>query len=160
MKKVALAMLAVVAMGAQAADDGFYGGLNQNHLKASGDGNGTLNATGVYGGYRMGDVAVEVSRFQKTNDAGTKNLFWDISAIPHLNVAKDVDVIGKVGLRKSEQSADGEKLSGTSLVVGAGIEYKVMPQITLRALVDYSNKTFGESGFRVTTTSLGVAYKF
>jgi opacity protein-like surface antigen len=160
MKKIVLAALAVVAMGAQAADEGVYGGLNYNHAKAGGDATGSLNGVGLYGGYRMGDIAVEVSRWQKTDDSGAKNVFLDIAAIPRMNVAKDVDVIGKVGVRRSEQTDTGYSAKGTSLVVGAGLEYNVMPQLTLRALVDYSNKTFGESGFHLTTSTLGVAYKF
>jgi opacity protein-like surface antigen len=160
LKKIALAVLAVVAMGAQAADEGVYVGLNQNYMKGSGELSGHLNTTGIYGGYRMGDIAAEVSRSQKTDDGGYKNVFMDIAAIPHLNVAKDVDVIGKVGLRRSEISKNGASESGSSLVVGAGVEYTLAPQVAARVLVDYSNKTFGISGARVTTTTLGIAYKF
>ena len=46
MKKIALAVLAVVAMGAQAADEGVYGGLTYNHAKASGNWSGSENAAG------------------------------------------------------------------------------------------------------------------
>jgi opacity protein-like surface antigen len=159
MKKIALALLAVVAMGAQAADEGVYGGLSYNHAKGSGDISGSENAGGFFAGYRVGNIAGEVSRFQKTKN-GDKDVILDIAAIPHLNVAKDVDLIGKVGLRRSEASGAGFKDTGTSLVVGAGVEYNLAPQVTARAMVDYSNKTFGVSGAHVTTTTLGVAYKF
>ena len=160
MKKIVLAALAVVAMGAQAADDGFYAGANYNHFKLSGDNaSGSDNAVGIYAGYRVGAIAGEISRFQKTV-SGEKFVYTDVSAIPHLNVAKDVDVIGKVGFRRSEATDTGEKFSGTSLVFGAGVEYTVMPQVTVRALVDYSNKSFGDSQAHTTTTTLGVAYKF
>jgi len=159
MKKIASAVLALMAIGAQAADDGVYVGVTHNHFALSGDGSGSDNAFGLYAGYRMGFIAGEVSRFQKTVD-GDKFVYTDIAAIPHLNLAKDVDLIGKVGIRSSEVSGGGFKDSGTSIVVGAGIEYSFMPQLTARALVDYSNKSYGLSGVRTTTTTIGVAYKF
>ena len=160
MKKIALAVLALVAMGAQAADEGVYVGLNQNHFKSKNDTVSVSgNGVGLYAGYRIGTVAGEISRFQKTV-SGEKFVLTDVSAIPHLNVAKDVDLIGKVGFRLSEESGSGFKNTGSSLVIGAGVEYTVMPQVTARALVDYSNKTYGFSNVRTTTTTLGVAYKF
>ena len=161
MKKVILAALAVAAFTAQAADEGVYAGLNYNNFKSSCDDCGdseSQNAVGIYGGYRMGNIAGEVSRFQKT-DNGVKAVITDFAAIPRLNVAKDVDLLGKVGLRHSEISGDGEKFSGTSLVVGAGVEYTFMPQVSARAMIDYSAKTFGES-VKTTTATVGVAYKF
>lgn len=159
MKKIILAALAVAAFGVQAADEGAYVGLNYNHAKLSANGeSASENAVGVYGGYRMGNIAGEVSRFQKSID-GAKYIYTDVSAIPRLNIAKDVDLLGKVGLRYSEFSGGGENLSGTSLVVGAGVEYTFMPQVSARAMVDYSSKTFGES-IKTTTATLGVAYKF
>ncbi len=160
MKKIAIAVLALMAIGAQAAEDGVYVGVTHNHFALSGDdSSGSDNAFGVYAGYRMGFIAGEVSRFQKNVDGG-KFVYTDIAAIPHLNLAKDVDLIGKVGIRSSEVSGVDINEKGTSLVVGAGIEYSVMPQLTARALVDYSNKSFGLSGVRTTTTTIGVAYKF
>ena len=163
MKKIILAALAVAAFGAQAADEGVYAGLNYNHIKFSGDASGSENATGIYVGYRFGNIAGEIARFQKTVD-GDKLIVTDIAAIPRMNLAKDVDLLGKVGIRHSEisgQDLDGSfKEKGTSLVVGAGVEYTLLPQVTVRALVDYSNKTFGLSGARATTTTIGVAYKF
>ena len=164
MKKIILAALAVAAFGAQAADEGAYAGLNYNHASFSGDASGSENAVGFYAGYRMGNIAGEIARFQKTV-GGDKLTVTDIAAVPRLNVAKDVDLLGKVGIRYSEISGADEdgaafKEKGTSLVVGAGIEYTVMPQLSVRAMVDYSNKTFGLSGAHATTTTLGVAYKF
>lgn len=159
MKKVILVAMAVSALGAQAAEEGVYVGLNFNHVKLSTDaGSGSGGVAGVYGGYRVGDIAGEISRLQKTKD-GIKIVFTDFAAIPRMNVAKDVDVLGKVGVRHTEISAEGGKASGTSLVIGAGVEYAVMPQLSVRAMVDYSNKTFGES-IKATTTTIGVAYKF
>lgn len=159
MKKIILAALAVAAFGVQAADEGAYIGLNYNNFKAKCDDcSGSESAVGVYGGYRMGNIAGEVSRFQKTQD-GTKSVFTDFAAIPRLNVAKDVDLLGKVGIRYSENTSNGEKFTGRSLVVGAGVEYTLMPQLSARAMVDYSSKTFGES-IKTTTTTVGVAYKF
>lgn len=161
MKKIILAALAVAAFGAQAADEGSYVGLNHNNFKFSCDDCGDLksqNTVGIYGGYRMGNIAGEVSRFQKTNN-GVKAVITDFAAIPRLNVAKDVDLLGKVGLRHSEISGGDGKFSGTSLVVGAGVEYTFMPQVSARAMVDYSSKTFGEP-IKTTTTTVGVAYKF
>jgi hypothetical protein len=163
MEKIILAALAVAAFGAQAADEGAYVGLNYNHIKFSGDASGSQNATGFYAGYRMGNVAGELARFQKTVD-NEKFVVTDIAAIPRLNIAKDVDLLGKVGIRYSEISGTDEdgpfKEKGTSLVVGAGVEYTLMPQVSVRAMVDYSNKTFGLPGAHATTTALGVAYKF
>jgi opacity protein-like surface antigen len=158
MKKIALALLAVVAMGAQASDDGVYIGVSENHVKIEANGaSDSTNAIGVYGGYRMGAIAAELSRAQKTID-GVKFVHTEVAAIPHYSVAKDFDVIGKLGIRHSEVSEIGNA-SGTSLVVGAGVQYTVLPQMTVRALVDYSNRTYGES-IKATTTTLGVAYKF
>lgn len=159
MKKIILAALAVAAFGAQAADEGVYAGVNYNKFKLGCDDcSGSENAVGVYGGYRMGNIAGEVSRFQKTID-GTKFVYTDVSAVPRMNVAKDVDLLAKVGIRHSELTESGVKASGTSLVVGAGVEYTFMPQVSARAMVDYSSKTFGES-VKTTTTTVGVAYKF
>jgi outer membrane autotransporter protein len=159
MKKIILAALAVVAFGAQAADEGAYAGLNYNNAKLSVDGESdSTNTIGVFGGYRMGNIAGEISRMQKTNN-GVKFIYTDFAVIPRVNVAKDVDVLGKVGLRNSEISEGTFKASGNSLVLGAGVEFAILPQVTLRAMLDYSNKTFGES-IKATTTTIGVAYKF
>ena len=160
MKKIILAALAVAAFGAQAADEGVYAGLNYGNYKLSCDDctGGSENAVGVYGGYRMGNIAAEVSRVQKTAD-GSKFTYTDLAAVPRMNVAKDVDLLGKVGLRYSESKDVDGKFTGTSLVVGVGVEYTFMPQISARAMVDYSNKTFGES-VKSTTTTVGMAYKF
>lgn len=161
MKKIALAVLAMAAIGAQAADEGAYVGLNTNHVKLSCDTctGSAQNAVGIYGGYRMGAIAAEVSHFQKTDDSDMKVVITDVAVIPRYNVAKDVDLLGKVGIRHSEASDNFLKFTGNSLVVGAGIEYTFMPQVTARAIVDYSSKTFGES-VKTTTTTIGVAYKF
>lgn len=161
MKKIILAALAVVAFGAQAADEGVYVGLTGNSTKLSCDDctGSSQTSVGIYGGYRIGNLAGEVARFQKTDDAGVKVVITDFAAIPRYNVAKDVDLLGKVGIRYSEISFDGEKSTGSSLVVGAGVEYTFMPQVSARAMVDYSSKTFGES-VKTTTTTVGVAYKF
>ncbi len=159
MKKTILLTLALTAFGAQAAGDGIYAGLNHNHFKLSSDDvSGSLNAVGVYGGYRMGNFAGEVSRFQKT-DEGVKTVLTDFSLIPRLAVAKDVDVLAKLGLRHSEMSEGNDKLTGTSLVVGAGVEYTLMPQLSTRVMVDHTSKTFGKS-IKTTTTTIGLAYRF
>jgi outer membrane autotransporter protein len=159
MKKIILAALAVVAFGAQAADEGAYAGLNYNHITLSGNGvTESDNTVGIYGGYRMGNIAGEISHLQKTI-TGIKVVVTDFSVIPRMTVAKDVDVLGKVGLRYSEATEGGFKFSGNSLVIGAGVEYTFMPQVTVRGMVDYSSKTAGES-IKATTTSIGVAYKF
>jgi opacity protein-like surface antigen len=160
MKKIILAALVVAAFGAQAANEGAYAGLNYGSYNISCDGcsGGSESAVGVFGGYQMGNIAAEVSRVQKTKD-GVKFVYTDFAAIPRINVAKDVNVLGKVGLRQSEISDSTEKFSGTSLVIGAGVEYAFTPQVTARAMVDYSNKTFGES-VKATSTTIGVAYKF
>ena len=160
MKKIILAALAVAAFGAQAADESAYVGLNYGNYKLTCDdcSGGSESAVGFYGGYRMGNFAAEISRAQKTVD-GAKFIYTDFAVIPRMNVAKDVDVIGKVGLRHSEISDSTDKLSGNSLVVGAGVEYAIMPQVLVRGMIDYSTKTFGES-IKATTTTIGVAYKF
>jgi outer membrane autotransporter protein len=159
MKKIILAALAVAAFGAQAADEGAYAGLNFSLITLSANGDyGSENTTGLYAGYRMGNIAGEISRSQKTID-GLKFVFTDVALIPRMNIAKDVDLLGKVGVRRSEVSDADEKVSGTSLVVGAGLEYTLMPQVAVRAMVDYSPKTFGES-INATTATVGVAYKF
>ena len=163
MKKIILAAMAVATFGAQAADEGAYVGVNYNHTKLSGEGSGSRNTAGFYAGYRAGNIAGEVARFQKTVD-GAKLVITDFAVIPRMNVAKDVDLLGKVGIRYSEISGEDNngtfKEKGNSLVVGAGVEYNVMPQVSVRAMVDYSNKTFGLSGSHATTTTVGVAYKF
>jgi opacity protein-like surface antigen len=160
MKKVILAALAAVALGAQAADQGAYAGLSYGNYKLSCDScsGDSENAVGVYGGYRMGNIAGEVSRVQKTVD-GNKFVYTDLAAVPRLAIAKDVDLLGKAGVRHSEISSGNEKLSGTSLVIGAGVEYTFMPNVTARAMFDYSKKTFGEST-KAKNTTFGVAYKF
>ena len=160
MKKIILAALAVAAFGVQAADEGAYVGLNTNHAKFTCDGcvGVSGNAVGIYGGYRKGNIAGEVAHFQKTiSDVDVT--ITDVSVIPYINVAKDVDVLGKLGVRHSSGKDSTLETSGTSLVIGAGVEYTFTPQVTARAMVDYSSKTFGEST-KTTTTTLGVAYKF
>lgn len=164
MKKIAMAVLALASMGAQAAgmgqQDGAYAGVNYGNYKLScNDCSGASeSAVGFYAGYRIGDVAGEISRAQKTVD-GDKFTYTDFAVVPRMNVAKDVDVIGKLGLRHSEISNVTEKFSGNSLVVGAGVEYAFTPQVVVRGMLDYSTKTFGES-IKATTTTIGVAYKF
>ena len=164
MKKIALAALAMAAIGAQAADEGAYVGLNTNHVKLSCDTctGSAQNAVGMYGGYRMGAIAGEVSRFQKTDEFGVKLVITDFVAIPRYNVAKDVDLLGKIGIRHAEVSDSTEKFTGNSLVVGVGMEYTLMPQVAVRAMVDYSNKTLKvfDQSIKATTTTVGVAYKF
>jgi opacity protein-like surface antigen len=164
MKKFTMAVLAFTAISAQAAgmanDESFYVGLNTNHAKftcnsctgASG------NAVGIYGGYRKENIAGEIAHFQKTID-GVDVSITDVSLIPHINVAKDVDVLGKLGVRYSKGKENTREASGTSLVIGAGVEYTLMPQISVRAMVDYTSNTFGVST-KTTTTTVGVAYKF
>jgi opacity protein-like surface antigen len=164
MKKVILAALAVAAFSAQAAgmaaDEGYYVGLNTNHTKFTCDNctGMSTNALGVYGGYRMGNIAGEVAHFQKSTN-GVDVIITDFSVIPRINVAKDVDVLGKLGVRYSSGKENSLENSGTSLVVGAGVEYTFMPQVSARAMVDYSSDTFGVST-KTTTTTIGVAYKF
>lgn len=159
MKKIILSALTVIAFGAQAADDGWYGGLSVSNLKFSkqGESESTSAAGGVIG-YRMGNLAGEVSRIQKT-EGSTKGSINDFSLLQSYGIAKDVEVFGKVGVRYSEISNGNDELSGTSLVLGAGVQYEFMPKVFARVGVDYSNKTFGES-IKNTTTTLSVAYKF
>ena len=171
MKKAVLAVLAMTAIGAHAAaDEGFYVGLSANHLKLTCSNCGdkeTASAAGLYGGYRVGNIAGEISNVQKTLRDGTsdtKLTLTDFSVIPRFNVAKDVDLLGKVGIRHSKATVndtnDGHfKSGGNSLVVGAGIEYKVLPQVNLRAMVDYAHKTTGTS-VHITTATIGVSYSF
>ena len=164
MKKIALAVLAMVAIGAQAAgvaEEGIYAGLTANHAKFTcGDGctGASDDPVGVYGGYRKGNIAGEVAHFQKTIDGKNVHI-TDVAAIPRLNVAQDVDLLGKVGARFSKGKEGSLEAHGTSLVIGAGVEYTFMPQVSARAMVDYTSKTFGEST-KTTTTTIGVAYKF
>jgi len=164
MKKIILAALAVVAFGAQAAgmaaDEGYYVGLNSNHTKFTCNNciDVSTNAVGIYGGYRIGNIAGEVAHFQKSID-GVDVAITDFSVIPRINVAKDVNILGKLGVRYSSGKENSFENSGTSLVIGAGVEYTFMPQVSARAMVDYSSNTFGEST-KTTTTTIGVAYKF
>jgi opacity protein-like surface antigen len=170
MKKAVLAVLAMTAIGAHAAaDEGFYVGLSANHLKltCSDCSKATGNTVGLYGGYRVGNIAGEISNVQKTFPDVTgdaKVTLTDFSVIPRFNVDKNVDVLAKVGIRHSKSSGNDVdtgkfKATGNSLVVGVGIEYKVLPQVNLRAMVDYSNKAFGIST-HTTTATIGVSYNF
>ena len=174
MKKMilAIASLSLLASGVQAADmsntDGVYLGLNQNSTRLTADqwDAKTSNSTGIFGGYRVGNLAGEVAYFNKTVD-GTKWTITDFSLIPHFNIAKDFDLLGKLGLRHSSISVDGFSSSGTALVYGVGLEYSFNPNWTARAFVDYSDKTGGDvvviksgDSLKATTTTLGVAYKF
>jgi outer membrane autotransporter protein len=162
---LAIATLGMASFGANAAGptsaDGAYFGVSQNSVKLSCDGctGTTINGLGMFGGYRMGNVSAEVSRFQKTVD-GDKGVFTDFSVIPRLNVAQDIDLLAKVGFRNTKATAfDGTTQSGNSLVFGAGVEYNITPQLAARAMVDYSKKTFAED-IRAVSTNLGVSYKF
>jgi len=171
MKKIilAIASLGLFAMGAQAAGmnntDGVYLGVNQNSMHLKGDGLDAANGAGLYGGYRSGNLAGEVSYFNKTVN-GNEWTITDFSLIPHLNITKDLDLLGKLGLRHSGVSTNGFSSSGTALVVGVGLEYSFTPNWTARALVDYADKTGGDvtndanNSIKATTTTIGVAYKF
>lgn len=164
MKKIALATLAFMTIGAQAAgmssDENFYVGLNTNHAKFTCDScvGASGNAVGIYGGYRKDNIAGEIAHFQKSID-GVDVSITDFSVIPRINVAKDIDVLAKLGVRYSSGKDSSGEQSGTSLVVGAGLEYTFMPQVSARVMVDYSSKTFDVST-KTTTTTIGVAYKF
>jgi opacity protein-like surface antigen len=174
MKKIilAIASLGLFAMGAQAAGmndtDGVYVGVNQNGMRLTSEKTDayTVNSSGVYGGYRVGNLAGEISHFERTVE-GEKWGVTDFSVIPHLNVAKDLDLLGKLGLRHSSYSSNSviqPNSSGTALVAGVGLEYSFLSNWTVRALVDYSAKTgditYKGSHVKATTTTIGVAYKF
>jgi outer membrane autotransporter protein len=162
MKKIVLAVLAFAAVGVQAADQGLYGGLNYNNLSLS-DINeaASQSSPGVYGGYQLSNYGVEISHTKATGFSSTKATIGvtDLSVIPRLNVAKDVDLIGKVGVRHSTGHSYAGAGSSNTLVFGAGVEYNLFPQVTARALLDYSNKT-GDVSAKATTATIGVAYKF
>jgi outer membrane autotransporter protein len=171
MKKIilAIATLGLVVVGAQAADmnnpDGFYVGINNNSIQIKGDATSNLNQTGIYGGFRHGNLGFEISRSEGKVDQ-QKTSFTDFSVIPRLNVAKDFDLLGKVGMRHSTISGSGIDDSGNSLVVGVGAEYAFLPNWSARLMVDYSEKAFGYSSpktgnsYKATNTIFGVAYKF
>lgn len=159
MKKIILATLILAAFAAQAADESWYAGLNATSLKFSAKGDSeSTGAAGGFIGYRMGNLAGEVSRIQKSAGSATGSIN-DFSLLNNYSVANGVEVFGKVGVRYSEISNARNKLSGTSLVLGAGVQYAFMPNLITRVGVDYSNKTFGES-LKTTSINFGVAYKF
>lgn len=168
MKKTLLAALAFAALGATSFaasagtydNNGPYVGLNYNsvHLSCS-DCNGTTESSpGFFAGYRSGNLAGEISTTHKTVD-GDKYTITDFAAVPHMKIAADLDVIGKVGIRHSNVNNSMGNHSGNSLVIGAGVEYSFNRDWAARGLIDYSSKTFGES-IKDTTTTIGVSYKF
>jgi opacity protein-like surface antigen len=162
MKKIAIAAMAVLSIGAQAADQGFYAGVNYNHVSLSDVNDPSSQSTpGLYGGYQMGGYAAEISHMKKGGFSNTNATVatTDLAVLPRLNIAKDVDLIAKVGLRHSNGSSYVGRGSGNTVVLGAGLDYSVLPQVTVRAMVDYSNKTANED-VKATTTTIGVAYKF
>ena len=170
MKKMilAIASLSLLASGVQAADmsntDGVYLGVASNSIRIKAQNDSTQNQLGFYAGYRFGNLAAEISHSERKID-DQKTSFTDLSFVPHVAIAKNVDIIGKLGLRSSSISEAGMSDSGRSLVIGVGAEYAFLPQWNARLMVDRSSKTFGlktseGEQIKATTTTLGVAYKF
>lgn len=166
MKKQVLSLLAVAAIsvlgGVAHADvltDGAYAGGSFNRVTVSAEGfSGSENFLGAYGGYREGSVGGEVGYAQKTVD-GEKATFLDMSFVRSYALSTTVDLLGQVGLRHSTLSAGSESVSGNSLLIGIGAVYKFSPQVAARAMLNRSNKSFGEN-LSATTLTAGVQYKF
>jgi opacity protein-like surface antigen len=165
MKKNISALMAAAAclvsgvVSAQTNVDGPYVGGQINHVSLSADGSSVSdNFMGIYGGYRAGNYAGEISYSQKTVD-GAKASFTDFALVPHFAMTPEFDLLGKVALRHSSISGGTSSYSGNSLVLGVGVEYKLTAKVAARAMIDYSSKTFGES-MSATTLGAGVHYKF
>ena len=161
MKKIILIVLAAFSCVAQAAD-GAYAGLTLNNMELKSDNSSSVQAApGIYAGYQIGSLGLEMSYAKKNGFFSTNATvaIWDLALIPRLNVAKDVDLIGKLGGRHSLGASYTASQEINSLVWGAGIEYGLMPQLSVRAMLDYSDKT-GNDKVKATTTTWGRAYKF
>lgn len=170
-KIAATLVLTGVVFGAQAStqDSGAYLGLQGG--TGTSYGVSKPNNTGIwgaYGGYRkdvkqsgIDSVAFEAGYTQGNANQMTQNQY-DISVLPRVALGETgMGVIGKVGARYSQSQNARERYSGWSPVVGAGLDYKITPAVTARALFDYAtSNAYGIDGASVSTYTAGVDYKF
>jgi len=166
MKKTALtlALAASAFMGfsgaAQAAQpDGWYAGGHSTHqtLKVAGESD-SESFIGIFGGRKIGAMAYEAAFSQKNVD-GVSFTILDMTTGMHLPLADKVDLVPKIGLRHSSASIGNASLSGTSLLVGAGVHYQLTDKVSTRVTVEYAPRAFGEK-IKNTSVGVGLAYHF
>ena len=164
MKKsmVSLALVAAAFMGASGvaqAESQTYLGLQFSNQELSFEGESDSESfTGLYGGIKTGMIAYEAAVSQKSI-SGTSVRVIDGTVNPHFPIGEKASLVAKVGLRHSSISVDNVSVNGTSLLLGAGVQFQLAEKVTGRVMYDYAPRTFGEK-IKNTSLSAGVAYHF
>lgn len=178
-KIIALALLYGMALP-QAMAEGFYGAVDlaqTNEGDACNSGfvgscNGTSTALRVGGGYQfvpMWSAEVSYADYGNANTGGTAGEWQasglEASGIGTFPVWKDISVIGKVGLARTDLKLTNTSRSSTTtnLAFGVGVQYEFSKAIAFRA--QYENLgTVGDANMTGTTQltllSAGVLFRF
>ena len=168
---VTLAAALLFSVSAQAENKAFVG-LSGNYLDLrNSDSSDTYSQVGIYGGYRFENIGIELSYTPYRKD-GYDLKVTDLAVVPLFNIAKDVNVLVKLGVRYATFGNTGvttsgltlfnggeNALTGTSALIGAGVEYQFNPNVAARAVFDYSNSLAGVST-DTKTFMVGVQYQF
>jgi opacity protein-like surface antigen len=164
MKKGTL-VLAVVASavlsmsGVAHAQSNTYLGLQFANQKISADGESDSESfAGLYGGIKSGSIAYEAAISQKSINGLTYRIV-DGAVNPHFPINDKIDVVTKIGMRFSSFSLDNVSVSGTSVLIGAGVQFQLAEKVSARLMFDYAPRAFGEK-IKNTSMSAGVAYHF
>lgn len=113
---------------------------------------------GLYGGIKVGMLAYEAAVSQKSIDGFTFRIV-DGTVNPHFPLSDKASLVGKVGFRHSSASIDNVSVNGTSLLVGAGLQYQLTDKVSARVMYDYAPRAIGEK-IKNTSLSAGIAYTF
>lgn len=164
MKKTALTLAlvasAVLGMtGAAHAQTSTYLGVQFADQKLTVENESESEAfSGFYGGIKVGMIGYEAAFSQRTISGVTVRII-DTTVNPHFAINDKAAFVAKAGMRNSSVSVDNVSVSGTSLLLGAGLEYQLTPKVAGRVMYDYAPRTFGEK-IKNTSLSAGVAYTF
>ena len=160
---VALAMVlttaAAVLPASQAhAGEAYVGaGIGESHFDNKVDGVSSGNSNGVngtlYGGYQFNkNFAVEggFANLGHTDNNLAQSVGAHatyIDAVGFLPVANKISLLGRAGVDHVKFSSDAGHDAGTGIKVGAGAEYALTQNVSLRAEVDrYQAHAFGGDG--------------
>jgi outer membrane autotransporter protein len=157
---LALATFSLIgSMGQAHAQAGTYLGVQFSNQKISVDGESDSDGfVGLYGGIKSGSIAYEAAISQKSIEGFTFRII-DGTFNPHFAINPKADFVTKIGFRHSSTSIDNVSVSGTSLLLGLGLQYQLADKVTGRVMYDYAPRAFGEN-IKNTSLSVGVAYNF
>ncbi len=149
-----LIAIALVAGGVTAAQaDGLYVGGSvgaPNYSNAingiGGNGGGSGPAVNLYGGYQISPhVAVEAGAYRlgsKSDGNGTvKSHGVYLDGVGTYEIAPKLSLLGRIGVAEARFTTTGGDDSSPGIRAGAGLEYELTPQMSLRAEYDRTHYT-------------------